>query len=306
MMLVVAGENIIDLINIKDNAFQAFTGGAAFNVARVAAKLGASTGYLSPLSTDNFGQLFAAEIAQYGIIELYPRSSNPSGLAVVHYVDEQPTYTFYRDQAADRIINSITLNTVMPVADIFYIGGLALTGEQEAPIWSSFIQQVNCPIFIDPNIRPSFIYHRKSYLNRLASVYQVAWCIKLSAEDIMWLSPKELPEDYLRRIMKTYDIKLGLITFGSAGALAIYDNCCFSVPAPVVTVMDTVGAGDCFSATILATLLESGDLNHISDEALKRALEKAIIASAITCQHKGAYVPTGCEIAYFKANNLNQ
>lgn len=308
-MLVIAGETIVDLIEIpgRRGQFASFTGGGPYNVAKAAAKMDVDTGYLSPVSTDSFGDDFAAEMRQLNIVALSPRSVAPSGLAIVRKDETgHPSYSFYRDSAADRDIDMARIVDAMPRdARAFYVGGLAIADGNDADVWADFVGNVACPVFVDPNIRPSFIKNRKEFLLRLAKVYDAAHIVKLSDEDIQWIAPKLTPREYLVEMMDKHNIAVGLLTTGSKGAEAITKDDDIVVAAPKVETVDTVGAGDCFSAAILASLLRADVVNSVpARDVLAGMLSYAVTAAAINCMRAGANAPTHAEITRELPNSL--
>jgi ribokinase len=71
-----------------------------------------------------------------------------------------------------------------------------------------------------------------------------------------------------------------IITRGAAGALALDRGTVHVRAAPVVTVVDTVGAGDAFTG-VLAAALDGG-------APLELALPQALAAGALACTARGA------------------
>ena len=302
-MLVVAGETIVDMIEFKPNCFEAFTGGGPYNVAKASAKMGTSTGYFSPISTDSFGDQFETEMTKLDVLAISPRSQQPTGLAIVKKDENgHPSYSFYRDSSADRDIEIGALKQSFPNnAHAFYIGGLALADGDDATTWTQFLAGLECPIFVDPNIRPTFIKNRDSYLARLEQVYTHSHIVKLSDEAIDWIAPGVDAKEYLLQIMKQFGIKIGLLTAGPIGATAITAEGERFVKTPKVEVIDTVGAGDCFSAASLSFLMQSREIaNTPSLDHLEDMLEYATIAAAINCTRAGANAPTDEEIKAFQ------
>ncbi|OQD56328.1 hypothetical protein BM536_008635 [Streptomyces phaeoluteigriseus] len=89
---------------------------------------------------------------------------------------------------------------------------------------------------------------------------------------------------------------LVLITFGSRGAWAVGRDANVHVPAPVVEVVDTVGAGDAFTAGALAHPHHADRLNREGVDALgagdlARLLSYAVEIAADTCTRAGAQPP---------------
>jgi len=77
-----------------------------------------------------------------------------------------------------------------------------------------------------------------------------------------------------------------IVTRGAKGADAVYHE--YSSKAPQVEVVDVTGAGDTFLAALVYNFLHTKDI--------KRAMDFANLAAAITVQHVGCYAPTMEEI----------
>jgi D-beta-D-heptose 7-phosphate kinase/D-beta-D-heptose 1-phosphate adenosyltransferase len=78
-----------------------------------------------------------------------------------------------------------------------------------------------------------------------------------------------------------------IVTRGSKGADAVHHA--YSSKAPKVEVVDVTGAGDTFLAALAHNFLHTNDI--------KRAMDFANLAAAITVQHVGCYAPTTEEIS---------
>ncbi|MFE0515863.1 PfkB family carbohydrate kinase, partial [Streptomyces sp. NPDC058964] len=83
--------------------------------------------------------------------------------------------------------------------------------------------------------------------------------LKASEEDLAWLHPGE-PYVLVAEGWPASGAKLVLVTLGSRGAWAAGGTARVHMPAPVVEAVDTVGAGDAFTAGVLAHLHRSGRL----------------------------------------------
>jgi fructokinase len=137
----------------------------------------------------------------------------------------------------------------------------------------------------------------------LAGVHEllaVADVVKVSAEDLEWLSagsdPKSVLEDWLQRGPAIVAVTLGGdgVMAGTAGGVRSRR------PSVPVTVVDTVGAGDTFSAALLAGLhrrqrlgaAARPALRTLDEDTLDAVLDEAVLAAAITCSRRGADPPT--------------
>ncbi len=110
---------------------------------------------------------------------------------------------------------------------------------------------------LDPNIRPTLIKNRDAHIARLERLVGHADIVKLSEDDLAWLAPGAdfdgFADAWLGR-----GAKLVVMTRGAEGALARTRRVAVSVPSVPVTVADTIGAGDTFSAALMARLDQHG------------------------------------------------
>ena len=113
-------------------------------------------------------------------------------------------------------------------------------------------------------------------------------------------TPEEVLEDWLGR-----GPAIVAVTLGGDGVLAgTAAGVRTRRPGVPVTVVDTVGAGDTFSAALLAGLHRRGLLGaaarpalHAIDHAtLDALLDEASLAAAITCSRRGADPPTAEDV----------
>ena len=93
--------------------------------------------------------------------------------------------------------------------------------------------------------------------------------------------------------------KLVVVTLGAEGAVGVYADFEVRVPAPVVQVVDTIGAGDAFGAALLAWLDDHGRLTRdlrLERDELRAALEFACLVASITCTRAGADPPRRADL----------
>jgi fructokinase len=94
-----------------------------------------------------------------------------------------------------------------------------------------------------------------------------------------------------------------LVTDGSRPVHVLAGHAVEPVPAPPVTVVDTVGAGDTFGGAFLACLVHEGiGPDGLGDTgAILRAARFAVRASAHVCARPGADPPTLAELGGWPA-----
>lgn len=310
-MIVIGGENLIDLIQVgggagKNPVFEAIPGGSPYNTAIAAARQGQATGYLTPISSDTLGELLAAHIQADNVRLLSPRASQPSSLAVVSLTNGQPSYQFYRENTAERMVTGAGLSAALSSdTRIFSVGSLALSGLHDGPAWAECFHAAKARgVFcaIDPNIRPHFITDAKAFRARLQGMLGLAGMVKLSDEDIEWLVPGQDPAQSAAEMARTLNIPLLVLTLGAKGARAYFGGQVVEQAGILADpLIDTVGAGDTFMGTMLAQIqernLDQGHaLTHLTAEAVQSMLHRAAKAAAINCMRAGCNPPTLAEL----------
>ncbi|MCP4385215.1 MAG: carbohydrate kinase, partial [Hyphomicrobiales bacterium] len=147
----------------------------------------------------------------------------------------------------------------------------------------------------DPNVRPTLIKNREGYLARIERMVAMADIVKFSDDDLDWLAPgkrfEDVAGDWLQR-----GAKLVVLTRGAEGAAALTAKTTASVPGVAVEVADTIGAGDTFSAGILAwlrknRLLTKAGIADLDDSEIGDMLAYAARAAAVTASRPGADPP---------------
>jgi fructokinase len=181
-------------------------------------------------------------------------------------------------------------------------GSLALTTPPGAAVLRELITRsaATATISYDPNCRPLLMGDPSDVLAGAHELLAVADVVKVSSEDLEWLVPGSTPdavlEDWLARGPAVIAITLGG-DGALAGTAAGVRSGRAGIPVPVV---DTVGAGDTFSAALLAGLHRRGllgaaarpELKAIDADTLDGLLDEAVTAAAITCSRRGADPPT--------------
>lgn len=304
MQIAVAGEALIDFINTGPLAFQGHFGGSPFNTAIAAARLEASTGYLTQLSTDLFGEPLKAYLEANGVdTRFILRSDAPSTLAFVERTAGTNRYVFLAKNSADAGYAPDPLPDLPPEAVFLQFGSVALLNEPAATTITNLVAKHHdrCIISFDPNVRPSLIPDMDAYRARVAAWLQRTHLLKISDEDVALLAPGASLESCADGWFKR-GVGAVVITRGGAGAsLFRPGHRRLDVAAPQVTVADTVGAGDTFTAGLLTALLDggvkvAGDLMLLSDAGWQRALTFAATAAALNCTRVGCNPPQRAEV----------
>ena len=303
--IAVGGENLIDFVEtgMVDGIpqYSANPGGSPFNLAIAAARQGSEVEYLTPVSKDRLGNLLAERLTDSGVRLAAPRLDAPTSLAVVSLEDGQPIYQFYRKGTAERQITWDGLQSALEERPwAFHIGSLGLSGGDDADLWERFFRtchEQGIITSLDPNVRPSLIEDRAAYIDRLERMFKHADIIKLSDEDIEWLYPDRPLMAAFDHLQDLSSQGLRVLTMGAQGVHARCGKTNVEVRArPVKTLVDTVGAGDTFMATMLSWLAEKGVSSHaelmaLNSDHLTAMMERSSLAASLNCEKRGCNPP---------------
>ena len=310
-MILVCGEALVDLFVLGDNGArlkaEAVAGGSPFNVAIGLSRLGCPSALCTGLSTDRFGRLLTDLLMTENVnLDYAMRTPRLTTISVVATdAAGQPQYSFHGEGAADR---SITVADLKPelAADIEAVtfGSYTLIVQPVAEAYLALAQREagQRVIFLDPNIRPTVIGDLKDWPTQFRQFLRTATIVKASEEDIATAYGAEAAIADVARDWLTQGPSFVVVTRGGAGAVAFLDDKTIEVPGRDIKVVDTVGAGDTFSAALLSGLRTAGLLSlkrigGLTAEKLGSVLNYAIVASSITCSRRGADLPTSADVA---------
>ncbi|MFI0396187.1 carbohydrate kinase family protein [Paracoccus jiaweipingae] len=302
-MILCAGEALIDMV-AQDGLFRPLPGGAVCNTAVALGRLGVPTGYLWPVSTDEFGAMLLDWLAGAGVdTTLCPRPDRPTTLAFVSLSGGDARYRFYDEGSAGRLFAPRDLPDPLPAdAQALFIGGISLVPDPCGATIGELAARARpqMPVVIDPNIRPFFIPDRTAFLARLDRLFALADLVKLSGDDLDWICPGTAPGDAIARILSRGP-RAVFLTGGARGAQLYTAQGVTQAPAHPAHVADTIGAGDSFNAGLLAGLARDGLLSReglagLDHDRLARAMDLGLRAAAVTVSRCGANPPWASEL----------
>jgi fructokinase len=303
---LVIGESLVDLVavpwagsTVDGQAFTAHTGGSPLNVAAGLARLGQSATFVTEYGPDALGRLI--EDTLRGAVEaggaLDVRAvDRPTNLAIVTTGPTgSPSYDFRLGWSLGPADVEIPAETTC-----LHTGSLAVALEPGR--WAVLAavraaHEAGVAVSLDPNIRPSLCGDRATARALIEELVDHATIVKASVEDIAWLYPDEDPRERMGRWATR--ARLVVLTTGADGCVGWSGPDRVELPAVPVTVVDTIGAGDSFTAALLAHLAETGTLattGVLGPGRLRAALTFAGRAAAFTCARAGARGPSRAEL----------
>jgi fructokinase len=300
-VVVVCGEALIDVIRDSSGKESSVPGGGPFNTARALARLGVPVAYLGRLSSDESGRLLAELLAADGV-DMRLVSVGPERTTRAIATLRRGGITEYSFEFEGTSAPNLT-HEMLPVqlghdVDAIHVGTLGLVFEPIAASLAGLLhrEREGRLVMVDPNVRPGLI-DEGAYRERLDAVIAESTIVKASEEDVEFLLPGagvEASAEILRA-----GARLVVVTLGARGAYAAHRDLRVFVAAPPVEVVDTIGAGDAFSAGLLAWLYDHGKISAdlaLDEEELRAALAYACRVAAITCSRRGADPPSKSEV----------
>ncbi len=236
-------------------------GGAPLNVAGHLARLGADSCIVSAVGADRRGDEALSLVRALGVGADYVSAlpGLPTGTATIFLDKGIPSYEFNDPCAWDAIdLSEEQLKAIQSAEwDVVCFGTLAQRSPASRACLRRILESVSAKtVFFDVNLR-------KNYYSReiLEDGLKFADILKVNDEEVAILAAlldiplsADTEESFADAMIGRYGLRIVLVTLGKAGALARYaGETVRSVPAKVA-VVDTVGAGDSFSAGFLAAL----------------------------------------------------
>ncbi len=282
----------------EDDRLAAHCGGGPFNTARALARLGQRVEFLGCVSDDGFGVRLRKALTDDGVgVDSLVDTRLPTTLALAALgSDGAADYRFYTEGTAAAALTATDALAALPDTLDALVGGSF--GLMLEPLSDAILAVLETDAaaaaltVLDPNVRPSLIPDRSVYTERLQRALRRTDVLKASAEDLAWIEPELGPEAASRKLLRAGPA-VALVTLGADGALVVSGDDAVPVSSPPVEVVDTIGAGDAFTAGFLARWLHDGFGGaQLSDrEAVVEAAEFACLVAGKTCERAGADPP---------------
>jgi fructokinase len=245
---VIFGEVLFD--NFPDGS--RVLGGAPFNVAWHLQVFGLAPCFISRVGDDVAGREIADLMTAWGMCRdwLQTDTHHPTGSVQVSIDDGEPAYDIVQNSAYDFVDAAVLaeLNT----QGILYHGSLAIRN----PVSFAALQAIKAShqgkIFVDVNLRAP--WWQPEIL--LPLLHDADW-LKLNEDELFQLCPDSADlQTAMPLLYDRFNLEILFVTCGENGAVAYAGKNQFTSVRPVAghAVVDTVGAGDAFSAVLLLGL----------------------------------------------------
>lgn len=240
-------------------------GGAPANVAFQAGQLGATGIVCSRVGRDRLGDDLVAFLSAQGLTTQWIQRDpdHPTGTVTVDLSQpSHPSYVIHENVAWDYLATGPALAELMGRAAAVCFGTLAQRNQVSR--WAIYealdATRPACLIVYDVNLRQQW-YSRESIEESLRR----AKLVKLNAEEALVLAElfglaSRRPEDLARFFREQFNVPTCCITRAAEGCLLVGDEEQVDQPGLAVKVVDTVGAGDAFTAALIVATLRAWPL----------------------------------------------
>lgn len=286
------GEALTDMLHTGAQTWTSIAGGAPWNAAQVMASFGVASAFGGAISQDCFGdQLWQASSAAGLDLRFLQRNAKSPLLAIVHATDP-PSYFFVGDDSADLYFDVNALPSGWETAVRWaHFGGISLTRAPLAERLVTLAERLatrGTQISYDPNFRNAMDI---TYDPILARMVAIADLIKVSEEDVCGLFRTHDADAALLQMRGMRPTATVLYTQGAQGAGLYAQGEIWHATPPPITVVDTVGAGDCSLAGFLSSAM------HQPYAGWDVHLRAAVAAGAGACLAAGATPPSAQTLA---------
>ncbi|RDI70773.1 carbohydrate kinase family protein [Halopelagius longus] len=297
--VVVAGETLIDFLPNSEgplSGVESFTrraGGAPANVAVALAHLDETPRFWTRIGEDPFGDFLEDTLRKRGVptdhVERDPVAKTTLAF-VAHDEDAERGFSFYRDETADtRMQPGGLADEDLEGAEWVHVGGVTLADEPSREATFDLMRrarEAGATVSFDPNARPE-LWETFDYVGSMREAFGLADVVKATPEDLAAFDVSGDPSELAHAILDEGP-HTALLTLGGDGSLAATsDGSPWTSDLSVVehggyevTPVDTTGAGDAFTAGVIAAL--------VGDEPLSEVLAFANAVAAVTTTAAGA------------------
>ncbi|KAJ4868402.1 putative fructokinase-7 [Raphanus sativus] len=302
-LVVCFGEMLIDFVPTVGGvslaeapAFKKAPGGAPANVAVGVSRLGGSSAFVGKVGDDEFGRMLAEILRLNNVDNSGMRFDSEARTALAFVTlrgDGEREFLFFRHPSADMLLLESELDkNLIQKAKIFHYGSISLI---EEPCRSTQLAAMRIAkdsgslLSYDPNLRLPLWPSEEAARKEIMSIWNLADVIKISEEEITFLTGGDDPYDDEVVLQKLFhpDLKLLVVSEGTNGCRYYTQEFKGKVGGVKVKAVDTTGAGDAFVSGLLNSL--ASDLTLFTDEKkLREALLFANACGAITVTERGA------------------
>jgi len=275
--LLIFGEALFDCFSSNEQVL----GGAPFNIAWHLQALKDDVRFLTRVGNDELGDTIIEAMSDWGmdLSSVQIDDDHSTGRVDVNIIDNEPNYTIVPNVAYDYIEEDDDLSECSGES-LLYHGTLALRNKVSRQTLSELSSRPNLSVFLDVNFRDPWWSIEETH----CCLNNARWA-KVNHHELIALG-YESPD--MKQDMRTLRTKFGLdhliVTRGEAGTIVCdqYGQFHQCIPDKASFIIDTVGAGDAFTAMYIHGLALGWAISQILPLAQQFASQALSIRGAIS------------------------
>lgn len=234
-------------------------GGAPFNVAWHLQALGDQPQFISRIGNDEFGKIILNAMNNWGMntSKIQVDSTHRTGRVEIKIIKNEPYYNITPDCAYD-FIDFDEINN-LSACGILYHGTLGVRNKVSRKSFMQLAQNPDFSIFLDVNLRSPWWQKEEVYY----WLEKARW-VKLNEDEFRLLVSRSTDiEHEISKFKSQFHLEQVILTRGEEGAIVYTNDGEFHnvIPQKVEQLVDTVGAGDAFSAIYIKGLMSDWSIS---------------------------------------------
>lgn len=258
-------------------------GGAPSNFAVHCAQLGAQTTLLSCVGDDVLGQDALLALSQYGVNSQWIQTdrTRATGTVPVTLHEGQPSYEIVEGVAWDHMQWQKEFEALAKSANAICFGTLSQRALESRKTIQRFVDsaKLDCLRVLDLNFRQH--YHSENVVKQSLALANV---VKLNDDEIAtlhsYVGGNKDRDTFLIDLLKRFALDVVVLTLGADGCRIFTGDDVVAVAGVPQIVVNTVGAGDAFTAAFVG--------HYLNGEGLDVCAERAnVLGGFVTTQNSG-------------------
>lgn len=257
-------------------------GGAPFNFAYHVNQFGLNSLVISAIGNDKLGQKLEADVKKKNVPYMLERLNLPTGVVNIKEVDGKPRYDILTERAWDYISKTEQLKEIAANTKAACFGSLAQRSETSRNSILAFLDAMPSDALriFDINLRQNWYTEEV-----IKTSLQKANVLKINDDELLIIQRMFgyidiTQENTCRLIMRDYQLDMLILTCGDKGSYIFTKDEMSYLSTNDIKVVDTVGAGDSFTASFIASMLKG--------KTIHEAHRIAVNVSAFVCTQEGA------------------
>ena len=307
--LICMGECLIDFLPLDGElSFAGKAGGAPTNVCSSVGKLGGESYYLGMMARDNFSNFLLEKLKKCNVKTDYVSFTDKAGTGLAFVsLDKNGdrSFSFFRNPCADMLFDKDEVREeYFEKGDVLHFCSVDLVDcptKEATKKAIDIASKKGCYVSFDVNLRLNIWNDDAKCLTVVKEFLPLCDIVKVTDEELSLITKEN---DLQKGVEKMFDLsknaKLLFVTMGENGAAMFSKTEKHFEKAAKTNVVDTTGAGDCFSGTIIFNILsrKNKDKQQLKFGEMINAVKMASKACAIVVSRKGAMesMPTMEEI----------